>query len=74
MQVLDRTWQAIRDKFSEGEREQLRNATCGLMICPPGVQIDPERVPDPLLRKFSNASDAYLSGSQGARLAAKAEG
>jgi hypothetical protein len=42
--ITNKVWAMIRDVFSEEQKEQLRKAKSGEMICPPGVMVDADEL------------------------------
>lgn len=55
MLIRHKTWDAIRDSFSEAEKSALRAAARGEAICPPGVVVDEGRLPPALSDKLRAA-------------------
>lgn len=43
--VTNSAWALIRELFTEKQKEQLRKAKSGEMICPPGVMVDADELP-----------------------------
>lgn len=52
MFVSDRSWNRIRDQFTEDEKVKLRTAVTSLSICPGGVDIDVNFLPPHLKTKL----------------------
>jgi hypothetical protein len=48
MLITDMTWQCIRARFSEEEKQQLRDAYAGETICPKGIVIDEAKLDEKL--------------------------
>jgi len=52
---LDLEWEPIRDQFSEEEKQTLRNAIVGQVLCPPMVHVDTDLLSYSLARKLKAA-------------------
>lgn len=59
MLIRDRTWEVIRDKFSEREKEELRKSIIGEAICPAGYIIDIKKLDVALEFKLEQALSIY---------------
>ena len=55
MLMRDSVWDAIRGQFSEEEKSELRKYVIGISICPRGLCVDAEAIPQPLQKKFMDA-------------------
>lgn len=55
MLVRDESWNKIRDQFTDDEKQQLRKAASGNIICPPGTVLDEAQVDPTLAHKLSEA-------------------
>jgi len=53
MFVRNATWQKIRDEFTEQEKEALRAAERGQILCPPGVTVNPDLLDRKLAAKLA---------------------
>lgn len=40
MLIRDSEWNNIRDQFTEAEKQELRKADAGLVLCPPSTLLD----------------------------------
>jgi hypothetical protein len=63
MFVRNSTWSRIRDEFTDGEKGELRAAIDGEMICPPGLQVDVDRLRPELAMKLRDAATAVAPGA-----------
>lgn len=63
MMVRALHWEKIRDQFSDEERQELRAAVTGEIICPAGFTIDLSRVNDALAAKFTTAESIARVGN-----------
>lgn len=59
MFVRNATWARIRADFTEDEKAELREATEGEMICPPGLQVDVDCLRPELALKLRDAVSAF---------------
>ena len=55
MKISGTHWNSIRDKFTEEEKQELRNATIGKSICPMANIIDDSILSEELLKKLKEA-------------------
>ena len=55
MLITDATWQRIRERFSEEEKQALRDAWCGETICPKGIVIDEAKLDEALCARVTAA-------------------
>ncbi len=55
MLIRDSEWWAIREQFSEAEKDELNKSVTGETICPRGFCIDPETIAEPLRSKLQRA-------------------
>jgi len=55
MLLRDSVWDKIRDQFTEVEKEQLRRAVTGEVICPRGITIESAQTPAALWKKLVEA-------------------
>jgi len=53
--ITDRTWERIREQFSEEEKKELRSAFAGEVICPRGITVDESRLAQELAAKLKLA-------------------
>jgi hypothetical protein len=51
MFIRDSKWKTIRDQFTESEKEQLRSAVEGEVICPRGFLLNVDRLSEELKSK-----------------------
>ena len=61
MFFLDHTWQKVRERFTEEEKEQLREAITHEVICPRGAEIDLDKIPEALSLKMADALTGLVS-------------
>jgi hypothetical protein len=55
MLIRETTWAKIREQFTEDEKQQLRDASNGQTICPPGTVVDEDRLGAELREKLKRA-------------------
>jgi hypothetical protein len=61
-------WDQVRHKFSEQEKDALRAAAIGTLVCPKGVVINPKLLKPELLGKFLEFGRVAGPGAIWARL------
>jgi hypothetical protein len=62
MMITDATWKRIRERFSEEEKQKLRDAYLGEVICPKGIVIDEAKLDDALFDKVTAAKKELVHG------------
>lgn len=56
MIVTEKDWNNVRHLFTEAEKEELRAAMSGTVVCPPGWTINREKLRPALLDKLTGQS------------------
>lgn len=59
MILSDRTWARIRERFSEEEKQALRDAYLGEVICPKGIVIDEAKLDSELAARVAGAKGSF---------------
>jgi len=55
MLIRNDAWERIRTQFTEDEKQALRKADAGSIVCPPAVVLDEHLLPAELVRKVNAA-------------------
>lgn len=63
MIIRDKTWDLIKDHFSDEEKIQLRDAVTGRVVCPPSISIDSDNLSDALEGKLLDLMAEVTLGS-----------
>jgi hypothetical protein len=59
MIISDATWKRIRERFTEEEKQALRDAYLGETICPKGIVIDEATLDNALLARVAAAKGSW---------------
>lgn len=59
MIITDRTWARIRERFTEEDKQKLRDAYLGEVICPKGIVIDEANLDSDLAARVAGAKGSW---------------
>jgi hypothetical protein len=59
MLISDATWKRIRERFTEEDKQALRDAYLGETICPKGIVIDEARLDNELRTRVAAAKGSF---------------
>jgi hypothetical protein len=59
MLISDATWKRIRERFTEEEKQALRDAYLGEVICPKGIVIDEATLDNAPLARVAAAKGSW---------------
>jgi hypothetical protein len=59
MLISDATWKRIRDRFTEEDKQKVRDAYLGETICPRGIVIDEARLDNELRTRVAAAKGSF---------------
>lgn len=62
MLISDATWKRIRERFTEEEKQALRDAYLGEVVCPKGIVIDEARLDNDLAARVTAAKKELVHG------------
>lgn len=62
MLIFDATWARIRERFTEEEKQKLREVYLGESICPRGMVIDEAKLDEALRAKVIAAKTERVDG------------
>jgi hypothetical protein len=62
MLISDATWKRIRERFTEEDKQALRDAYLGETICPKGIVIDEARLDNELRTRVAAAKGSFNGG------------
>lgn len=62
MLISDATWKRIRERFTEEEKQALRDAYLGETICPKGIVIDEAKLNEALRAKVTAVKKEMVHG------------
>lgn len=65
--ITEVAWDAIRDDFTEDEKQQLRDAAIGTTVCPRGTFVDEDRLGQEMRRKLKQHAAAIHHAQRGLR-------
>lgn len=65
--ITEVAWDAIRDDFSEDEKQQLRDAAIGTTVCPRGTFVDEDRLGAEMRAKLKQHTAAIHNAQRGLR-------